>query len=226
MLTLAFDTCFQCCSAAVGDGTGRVLAAVDEPMEIGHGERLMPMLGEVLAAAGAGYRDVARIAVTRGPGSFTGLRIGVAAARGLALALDRPIVSATSLELIAAPLIERDQVLAVAIATRDRLIYLQAFENGTSTYGPQLATPSAAAAALPLRRCRIVGSGSTLLAEARAALHLETDADLPTVLPRAHDLIAIVDRLPVAAPLVPLYLREPDAKPQVTPAVLSPPGPE
>src|SRR5690606_16493325 len=89
MIVLAIDTAGVDCSAALYDGeTGRMLAAVTDMIGKGHAERLMSLIDEALAQASLELTDVDRIAVVIGPGSFTGIRVGVAAARGLALALD------------------------------------------------------------------------------------------------------------------------------------------
>ena len=91
-LILALDTAFTRCTAAVYDpaGEGRLLAAAEPDIGTGHAERLTGVIDDVLTEAGATHGDLARIVVTTGPGSFTGIRVGVAAARGLALALDIP----------------------------------------------------------------------------------------------------------------------------------------
>ena len=89
MIILALDTALDACSAAVLDG-GRVLAARSEPMARGHQERLAPLVAEVMAEAGSASTGLDRIGVTVGPGSFTGLRVGLAFAKGLGVALDRP----------------------------------------------------------------------------------------------------------------------------------------
>ncbi|MBD3764806.1 MAG: tRNA (adenosine(37)-N6)-threonylcarbamoyltransferase complex dimerization subunit type 1 TsaB [Rhodobacterales bacterium] len=94
---LGFDTAAAHCAAAIVWGD-RVLARAEEPMDRGQAERLMPLLQEVLAAAGLGWRDLALVAVGTGPGNFTGVRLAVAAARGLALALRVPAVGVTGFQ--------------------------------------------------------------------------------------------------------------------------------
>ena len=96
-LVLAFDTSAAHCAAALLSGD-QVLAQRHEPMEKGQAERLMPMLAEMLAEAGVGFGDLARIGVGTGPGNFTGVRISVAAARGLALGLGIPAVGISALQ--------------------------------------------------------------------------------------------------------------------------------
>ncbi|WP_425593204.1 tRNA (adenosine(37)-N6)-threonylcarbamoyltransferase complex dimerization subunit type 1 TsaB [Jannaschia rubra] len=96
-LTLGFDTSAAHCAAAVVSGD-RILAERVEPMTKGQAERLMPMLEKVLAEAGVAWSDLSAIGVGTGPGNFTGTRIAVAAARGLALALDIPAEGVTLAE--------------------------------------------------------------------------------------------------------------------------------
>jgi len=100
-LILGFDTSAAHCAAALLCG-GRVIASRAEAMTRGQAERLMPLLEEVLAEGGARWSDLARIGVGVGPGNFTGIRIGVSAARGLALALDIPAIGVTTFQAIRA----------------------------------------------------------------------------------------------------------------------------
>lgn len=124
---LAFDTSAAHCAAALLLGN-RVIHRV-EPMAKGQAERLMPMLEEMLAEAGIGWRDLAVIGVGVGPGNFTGVRIGVAAARGLALGLGIPAVGVTTLEAMA--LGAARPCVAMLDARREQL-YVQVFDGGTA----------------------------------------------------------------------------------------------
>ena len=101
MLTLALDTCLAACSAAL-DRDGQTVGWISEPMARGHQERLAPMVRDLMADCGVAFGDLDRIGVTVGPGSFTGLRVGLAFAKGLALALNRPCVGVGALEALAA----------------------------------------------------------------------------------------------------------------------------
>ena len=104
MNVLAFDTCFDACSVAAGRGLRSltpVIAERFEGMQLGQAERLMPMIKETMLEAGMTYEMLDRIAVTVGPGTFTGTRIGVAAARALSLVCGAPIVAVSSLALMA-----------------------------------------------------------------------------------------------------------------------------
>src|SRR5512145_626858 len=104
MNVLAFDTCFGAVSVAVrgqcASGEWR-LREVYEERATGHAERLFPMMAEVMDGAGLAFSALDRIAVTLGPGTFTGVRVGISAARALALALGKPVVGITSLAAMA-----------------------------------------------------------------------------------------------------------------------------
>lgn len=205
-MILAIDTCLGACSAAVAD-RGRLLAARSEPMERGHQERLAPLVAEVMDAAGIGFEQIERIAVTTGPGSFTGLRVGLAFAKGLALALERPAVGVGTLHALAASAGEAGLVAAVVDARREQ-VYLQPFRDGAALAEAEALTASDAAARLAGHGegWRLVGSGGPLLAPLLASS--EVDGRL------APDP-AMIARIGAGAPLAParpVYLRAPDAK--------------
>jgi tRNA threonylcarbamoyladenosine biosynthesis protein TsaB len=206
MIVLGLDTCLSACSVAVRDGE-RVLASASEVMARGHQERLAPMAQRVMAEAGIAFDRLERIGVTVGPGSFTGLRVGVAFAKGLASALDLPAVGVGSLEALAA---EADGLVFAAIDARRGQVYLQGFEGGKPVMAPDvLAVETAAARLVELamgRPLTLVGSGAPLLAEVApgAAVILAEGAD-------ARQVARLAAAKPVT-PLKPLYLRAPDAR--------------
>ena len=129
-LTLAFDTSAAHCAAALLQGES-VLASGEEPMARGQAERLMPMLEEMLAAAGLGWRDLAALGVGIGPGNFTGVRIAVSAARGLALGLGIPAIGVSTLDAMAEG---GPRPVAVVLDARRGEAYVQRF----GTDGPAL----------------------------------------------------------------------------------------
>ncbi|WP_043745680.1 tRNA (adenosine(37)-N6)-threonylcarbamoyltransferase complex dimerization subunit type 1 TsaB [Paramagnetospirillum magneticum] len=131
MIVLAMDSSTSACSAALwADGT--VLARRLSPMARGQSEALLPMVAEVMAEAGLSFADLGLLAVTVGPGAFTGLRIGLAAARGLALATGLPLVGVTTTEAVAAGVPETERqgrAVLVAIESRRDEKWLQLFDS-------------------------------------------------------------------------------------------------
>jgi tRNA threonylcarbamoyladenosine biosynthesis protein TsaB len=218
MRVLAIDTALEACSAAVLDPGGGITASESLAMMRGHAETLMPLIARVMNGAGLEFAQLDRIAVTTGPGSFTGLRVGISAARGIALAAGKPAVGLSTLAALAAPLIATDdgtQVVA-AIDARHEHIYLQVFGvNGRTLVGPRVASLRDAARAAMAAPARIVGSAANKMAAA-----WPKGAEPPlSVEQRAAPDIEWIARLGAAAtdgysPPKPLYLREPDAQPQ------------
>ena len=223
MNTLAFDTCFGACSVAATwfspEGVGR--ASRFERMARGHAERLLPMVDEVMAEAPFGFSEIERIAVTTGPGTFTGQRVGIAAARAFSLATGAPIAPLSSLAVMAYTAAHAlgaealGKVLAVAVDARRDEIYVQAFAgpDWTALDAPALLTPDAAARTLEGRDVLAVGSGADLLAEAARSVGISISPRLAAL---EADIGFVPDAVivPCETPPKPLYLRPPDAKPQ------------
>ncbi|MDH3195917.1 MAG: tRNA (adenosine(37)-N6)-threonylcarbamoyltransferase complex dimerization subunit type 1 TsaB [Hyphomicrobiales bacterium] len=226
MLILALDTAGENCAVALaefGDGLS-VLARRCEAVGRGHAERLMPMIGEALAEAGMAYGDLARIAVTTGPGSFTGTRIGVAAARGLALALAIPAVGVSVLDaLIEAAQAETDDLVVAALDARRAEIYAKAvMPGGTIALEAQVTTAAALAQAIaglngePVTLAGSAAAGvAQMLGEAGIVAAVAGEAACADIVTVAA-LAALGDTI---SPPVPFYLRAPDAKPQTGMAV-------
>src|SRR5215510_13856198 len=106
MRVLAIDTALHACSAAVLDSDRQAIMASESlTMQRGHAEALMPLIARVMDSAAIEFKDLDRIAVTTGPGSFTGLRVGISAARGLALAAGKPAIGLTTLAAFAATIV-------------------------------------------------------------------------------------------------------------------------
>jgi len=219
MLILAIDTALAACAAAVFDTDGaKILASEILPMARGHAEALMPLVARVMDRADIAFSELDRIAVTTGPGSFTGLRVGISAARGIALASGRPAVGVSTLAAYAAPHIANeggDSVVA-AIDARHGHVYLQVLAGaGRTLVGPQIASVDEAVRAATAAPARLVGSGAALIAAA-----WPPDIAAPVlVAPEDAPGIAWVARLGAAAANTdvaptPLYLRAPDARPQ------------
>jgi len=221
MRVFAIDTALEACSVAVLDtGRGALLAQESQPMTRGHAEALMPMIARVLDMTGLAFAEIDRFAVTTGPGSFTGLRVGIAAARGLALAAGKPAVGLSTLPAFAAPYIAADDTapIVAAIDARHDHVYLQVVGPGGRTlFAPRL-TPLREAvrvAAATSGAPRIVGTAAATL----AAQWPTGERPPGAVEQRGAPDIGWVARLGAAAsetgsPPKPLYLRPPDAQPQ------------
>ena len=219
MRVLAIDTALAACAAAVLDTSyDSIVARAVVPMVRGHAEALMPLLKRVMEEGGLGFADIDRIAVTTGPGSFTGLRVGIAAARAIALAAERPAFGVSTLEAYAAPHLAGDDKIPViaAIDARHEHVYLQVFGiGGRTATRPRLASLSDAVGAAANGACRIVGSAARAVAARLSA----TDPGPALVEERDAPDIAWVARLGAIAaetesPPKPQYLRAPDAQPQ------------
>lgn len=219
MYILAIDTALSACSVAVLDmEADKVVAGDSFLMERGHAETLIPMAERIMAEAGLDFTDLARIAVTVGPGSFTGLRVGLSAARGFGLTANVPVVGVTTLAALAAPYLAFDDSLPVvsAIDARHDHVFLQMFgAGGRTVIAPRAAHVKDAARAAAIGAVRLVGSGAPLVAEAwppgeREPVLVEAMA-APDVAWVAR-LGAVAD--PARAEPRPLYLRSADAKPQ------------
>ena len=243
MNILAIDTSMQACSVAVlqKKAKGQVcLSACYEERARGHAERLMGMIDEVLTKADMTIRQVDQFAVCRGPGTFTGVRIGIATARGLALACARPLRGIGTLEVLAARVVheqaeqteQAEQVnpgqsvlerhLGIAVDARRGEIYWQLFDqNGQAQSEPLAQNPQITAELIQHQRhpLHLAGSGAELIAE-----HLKPDTgdfsfSHPQLQPDAARLATLVANTPdvgnqPAQSASPLYLRPADAKTQ------------
>jgi tRNA threonylcarbamoyladenosine biosynthesis protein TsaB len=218
MRVLAIDTALGACAAAVLDSqAGAILAAESLGMVRGHAEAVMPLIARVMDAARSEFNELNRIAVTVGPGSFTGLRVGISAARGIALAAGRPAIGLSTLSALAAPHVAArsgDTIIA-AIDARNEQVYFQVFApNGVTVVTPRLDRVRAAVRAVPVGPTVITGSGAMLV-----AAHWPSGSPIPRVEDHAAPDIGWVARLGAAAqeegaPPKPFYLRRPDARPQ------------
>ena len=218
MLILAFDTAVAACSAglySVSSGRdGKVLAAARAAMDQGQAEAQMPMIEAVMAKAGTSYAALDRIAVTVGPGSFTGVRVGLAAARGLGLAASKPVIGVMTTEVLAAMAPETERKAApnilAAVDTKRGDLYVQQFDNALREIrGVCALAPSDLAAWCAPGSTLVVGDAATL---ATAVLGPRAIVSAAEALP---DMAALA-RLAAARDAVtggplPVYVRPPDA---------------
>lgn len=211
---LGLDTACGACSAAVWNEDA-ITAGRFEHRARGHAEALMPMVQAVMHDASLAYDALDAIAVTRGPGTFTGLRIGLAAARGLALAANLPLFGLTTLEVIAAGAraeLPGYPILTAIDARRDQ-VYAQLFQADGTPVGDPAAMSLAAAADMAGGK-DLVCAGD--MAEQLAALRNGSCQVAPgTGQPDAAVLAPCAAQRPLpgpGTPVSPLYLRAPDAK--------------
>jgi len=216
---LAIDTALNGCSACVLEtGAAEPLAMETLPIERGHAEALLPLVERVMAKVEGGFGSLDRVAVTVGPGSFTGLRVGLSAARAIALAANVPCVGVTTLAAYAAPLIMQQEasVVVAAIDARHGHVYVQAMApRGMALITPRIAPVREAVRMLGQASIRVVGTGADIFAQDARAFGLNV---LSSDCAPSPD-ITFVARLglvadPASAPPRPYYLRAPDAKPQ------------
>lgn len=218
---LAIDCAGPVCSVALA-AAGEITASRSIPLARGHAEVLMPMIADALAETGAAYRDIGCFAVTVGPGSFTGIRTAVAAARGLALALSRPLVGVPTLEAVA-----RGARLAAARSDADCLVVLDTRRADlyAQRFAPDGAARTRPVAMMPEPLVSTVGAGPFLLAgDAAASLAPLLDArGIAFDGPAGKGFADAADIAGIAAerwnmrkagdvpPVRPLYLRAPHA---------------
>lgn len=222
MRLLAFDCAGRALSAALGED-GRLLAARREELARGHGERLFGLIGDVLEEAGLDYAALDAIAVTRGPGGFTGVRIGLAAARGLGLAAGLPVLGVTTFALAGAGLAAAVPAAALAGRTPVAVIDSKRAELFVQVLQPEaapfVAAPEALDVRLPPGPLALCGDAARAAAEALQAAG--RDVLLPPAAARldARHLLGLVgSKVPESTPPPePLYLRPPDV-------TLPPPG--
>jgi len=202
---------------------GAILARETLPMARGHAEALLPLLERLSKAAAAPFSTLGRIAVVVGPGSFTGIRIGIAAGRAIGLAAGVPVVGVSSLAAFAAPLIGREGagVIAAAVDAKHGQVYVQGFTaKGQPLAVPRITNVRDAVRTLGAGPLVFAGSGATMMAIEAWSLGAQAEVAGETVTPD----IGFVARLgvladPATAPARPYYLKPPDAKPQANGAI-------
>src|SRR6476659_5983792 len=192
MNILALDTSMGACSAAVllAEGATQRIVLCEERMARGHAEALMPMVAEVMTEAGLDFAALNLIAATLGPGSFTGVRIAIAAARGFALATGAHLWGTDSLTVMAKAAMESGMAgdgkpFAVAVDARGERLYFGLYDAGRKLAGPLLIDAGEAAALLPGELGTAVGNGPGHVAEAAMLRGHRVEAKLPDLQPNA-----------------------------------------
>lgn len=223
MKLLAIDTSQAAVAACIMGDDGAILARETLPMARGHAEALLPLIDRVSKAAGLALSALDRIAVVVGPGSFTGIRIGIAAGRAIGLAAGIQVVGVSSLAAFAAPLIGREGVgvIAAAVDAKHGQVYVQGFTaKGQPLSSPRLAKIRDAVRGLGAGPLVFAGSGATMMAIEAWSMGAQAEVAGETITPD----ISFVARLgaladPATAPARPYYLKAPDAKPQANGAI-------
>ncbi|MSO75460.1 MAG: tRNA (adenosine(37)-N6)-threonylcarbamoyltransferase complex dimerization subunit type 1 TsaB [Alphaproteobacteria bacterium] len=228
MRILAFDAALAGCSAAIWCDS-QIEASRAQAMARGQSEALLAMVRAVLADAGQHFTDLDGLAVTVGPGSFTGLRAGLAAARGMALASRLPLIGVTTFEVLAASAreaIPTPGAVLVLIDTHRRDVYAQAFDAALRPMGDgRVLAPDDAGRLLALGPVTLAGDAQALVAPGLVAGGWSVTLS-PAVAPDARRLAALAaERLARGAPAdmpAPLYLRPPEATPALLGGKLRP----
>ncbi|MDJ0780622.1 MAG: tRNA (adenosine(37)-N6)-threonylcarbamoyltransferase complex dimerization subunit type 1 TsaB [Desulfosarcinaceae bacterium] len=221
MRILAVDTATPCCSVALA-ASGMVRAAAVEATGVTHSRHLMPLIDRVMAATGWQMTDLDGFGVTRGPGSFTGIRIGMSAVMGLALAVARPVVSISVLEVLAWPLLHSETPVCALVDARRNEVYAGVYRRSDMELVPlmteRVADPKVAVNQAP-DACWYVGSGARLYRREIQAAKGKGARFAPTFQqqPDAAVLAWLTDRRlqthgRSAAEVRPIYLRQSDAQ--------------
>ncbi|MGL5445826.1 MAG: tRNA (adenosine(37)-N6)-threonylcarbamoyltransferase complex dimerization subunit type 1 TsaB [Rhabdaerophilum sp.] len=223
MRILALDTALGATSVAVYDTEGaRIVSEERSEMVRGHAEALVPMAGRVLDKAGLSFHSIDRFAATIGPGSFTGIRIGIAAARAFGLAHRKPVVGVSTLAAYAAPVLfggEKRPVAAAVDARHGMIFYQLTGADGRQIAGPGLFSLADAARKVGSGAVIVTGDAAELLARAMKEQNPDFRITPDTARPSPAPPILWVARLasvadPAASPCRPLYLREANVTPQ------------
>jgi tRNA threonylcarbamoyladenosine biosynthesis protein TsaB len=204
---LGVDTALGALSVAVLDGA-EILSHHFVEMARGHAEALAPLVEQAMAESGIGFHQLDRLAVTTGPGTFTGQRVGLAFMRGLRLALKKPLAGLTTLEVMAAAT-QSTKAAAIHDAKRDEA-YLLLWENGETVLAPAVMPLSQALDRITaFGPCALAGTAAAAAAEKLGPGFALTSIRQPDALWVAR--LALSRPAPDGAP-APLYLRAPDAK--------------
>jgi tRNA threonylcarbamoyl adenosine modification protein YeaZ len=218
LIVLALDTALASCSVCLFDSErDKVVASESAMLGRGHAEALLPMLERVVAKLDGGWAKIARIGVVIGPGSFTGLRVGIAAARAAALAVGCPAVGISTLAALAAPIfaVSEGVPIAAAIDARHGNLYFQVFSpEGYARGEPEALSLEEAVARIGHDPVHLVGSASPALQSAVLRAGGSVRSSLAEAVP---DIVSVaklcVSANPRRSPPDPLYVKEAGARP-------------
>jgi tRNA threonylcarbamoyl adenosine modification protein YeaZ len=224
MRILAIDTsCGAASVAVVEGGLEAPLSVISRPMTQGHAEALAPMVEEAMRGVEDGFPSLGRIAVAIGPGSFTGIRVGLAMTRAMGVALAIPVVGVSTLAAFAAPLLSepRGGIIAPVIDARHGSVYFQLFDPSGRPLGPpRCDTARECVRAIGAGPAWFAGDGAAIVANEAQRAGLPYDLDAAR---NAPDIVALawlglaVD--PSTSPARPLYVKPPDARPNLANAI-------
>jgi len=213
---LVVDTALARCGVGVVLGTELAAERV-EPMQRGHAESLFPMIDECLQESGFGYRDLGRVAVAAGPGNFTGIRVGIAAARGLASSLGIPAVGVGTLAAFAGGAeVDRNGIAAAVGQGPRETVYLQRFQVGAGRLpravdGPRWLSAESLSEDLFADCAFCVGSGADRVTRRFGGPVRSVGFPELSVIGR------LAAAMPTTARAAPVYVRPPDATPRARP---------
>lgn len=216
---LAIDTSLGSVSVCLLLGTSNEPFGIETTaMERGHAEALLPMVDRLMSTLEGGFATLTRIAVATGPGSFTGIRVGVSAARAIGLACGVPVVGISTLAALAAPAIAAGlgPTIVAAVDAHHGNVYVQSFSSGGETLLPPTALPAAKAIrAVGPGPVRLIGSGAPMMAIEAWSAGINAEIDDKSAMPDIR-YVARLGRLvdPARARPQPFYIKPPDAKPQ------------
>ncbi|MFK7792855.1 MAG: tRNA (adenosine(37)-N6)-threonylcarbamoyltransferase complex dimerization subunit type 1 TsaB [Devosiaceae bacterium] len=212
-ILLTLDTAGPACQVVVAAGAS-VLAQISTPMLRGHGEALVPMVEEALDQAGLTYESLDRIGVTIGPGSFTGMRVALAAARGFSATLNIPVIGIGTLQALAVTDVLESKstaVRCVAIDARNGLVYGQRFKpDGSPMEDPAVMADLVFSTSVP-EGARLVGSATPVIAALVRAANKSAILGTIHAVPSAQALVNLASVGDPKEKPKPLYLKAADA---------------
>lgn len=217
---LAFDTAAETCSVILWEDM-RVISSKIEPMKWGHAAFLVPMIEEVFSSTELTYKDLDALAVTIGAGGFTGVRVGIATAKGIALSINKPVWGISSFEALFAQISSKkknDKDVAVVLDSRRKELFFQLFNSK----GEEIIAPSFAKEEDIIEKILPFCQKESLLISSNFELEImkndskkyNKDITFKKILPNAFSLPDIVMRNIKQGKrpekLSPLYIRKPD----------------